>query len=119
MAAATALLGLVFIIGFIAMCSHVFLHIWIHPHPSEIAIELLLTGTGVAVGIYIILLGYRLAFRPSRRTFERVCSLAFVLIFVSFQHGKPLSSVYLLFWFCVAIGGFILLRLASNRLFSD
>ena len=48
-----ALVGLLFIYAFIAMCADVFLHIWVHPAVSDIVIELLITFGGIAVGVYI------------------------------------------------------------------
>ena len=117
-AAITALAGVVTILAFIWACVNVFLHIWVHAQASDIAIELLITSAGVAFGAYIVFLGYRLAFHPSRSTFERVLSLMFISVFVVFQHGRPLSSGYLLSWFCVALFGYILLRKITSRLFA-
>jgi hypothetical protein len=89
------LVGLLFIYAFIAMCANVFLQIWVHPAVSAIVIELLITLVGIAVGVYILYLAYLLAFRASRKAFERVYFFLFIFIGVGIVRGFSLIGISL------------------------
>jgi hypothetical protein len=113
-----SLVGLLFIYAFIAMCADVFLRIWAHPAVSDIVIELLITSGGIAVGVYILYLGYLLAFRSSRKAFERVFFLVYIFIIVSV--GRRFSFVgTALVAAGLALVGFVLRGKIIRRLFPD
>ena len=113
-----ALVGLLFIYAFIAMCADVFLHIWVHPAVSDIVIELLITFGGIAVGVYIIYLAYLLAFRSSRKAFERIFFLVFIFIIVAVGRGFSVLGTSLVAA-GVAVLGFVLRPIITRRLFRD
>jgi len=121
-AVVAAAMGILFISTFISRYTGV-LQMWARPDWSGIAIQLLLTLAGVAFGVYIIYLAYRLAFRPDRRVFKRVFFIAMIFLLVGVSAHLPLSAPY--FLLCVslaaAVGAFAraVLPFISKRLFRD
>ena len=112
------LVGVLFIYAFIAMCADVFLHIWAHPAASDIVIESLITFGGIAVGVYIIYLAYLLAFRSSRKAFERIFFLVFIIIGVGVCRGFSVVSTSFIAA-GVAILALVLRPMIIKRLFRD
>jgi hypothetical protein len=112
------LLGLLVIYAFIAMCADVFLHIWVHPALSGIAIELLITLGGVASGVYVIYLAYLLAFRSSRKAFERIYFIVFIFVIVVVGRGFSVVGTSLVAA-GMAILALVLRPIITKRLFRD
>lgn len=112
------LVGLLFIYGFIAMCVNVFLHIWVHPAVSDIVIELLITLVGIAFGVYIIYLAYLLAFRASRKAFERIYFFVFIFIVVGIGRGFSLIGTSLVAA-VLAVLALVFRPIILRRLFGD